>query len=319
MNRYWAHFFGRGIVEPPDDMRLTNPPSNPALLDGLAERLRQKRLRSQGAESGKSARAACTVFRAYRANPTPTDRQSFARHYPRRMGAEVLLDAIAQVSGVATAFDGLPGGTRAIDLPDESVGSTFLDAFGRPKRETSCECERVTDASLSQSLMLLNSGEVQTKLSSPGSRADKLAKDPRTDQEKIDELFWDAFGRRDQARSLERDRAPRGTRSQPANCVRGHHLGIDQRQGVSVRGLTRREALSGCFRWARNPMHDLTRTWPGGRRFNRRGFLKAGCLGTTGLTLSSCCGRRPRLLRAGRAAKRPISHLDLARRRPAAA
>ena len=94
-------------------------------------------------------------------------------------GAEVLLDAIAQVTGVPTPFDGLPAGTRAIDLPDESVGSTFLDAFGRPKRETSCECERVTDASLSQSLMLLNSSDVQTKLSSQGSRAERLANDPR--------------------------------------------------------------------------------------------------------------------------------------------
>src|SRR5262249_39978345 len=123
------------------------------------------------------------------------DKQSFARHYPRRMGAEVLLDAIAHVSGVATPFDGLPAGTRAIDLPDESVGSTFLDAFGRPKRDTSCECERVTDASLSQSLMLLNSNDVQTKLSSAGSRAEKLSKDARADELKIDELFWDAFAR----------------------------------------------------------------------------------------------------------------------------
>jgi hypothetical protein len=111
------------------------------------------------------------------------------------MGAEVLLDAIAHVTGVPTPFDGLPVGTRAIDLPDESVGSTFLDTFGRPKRETSCECERVTDASLSQSLMLLNSGDVQAKLSSPGSRAEKLAKEPRADEQKIDELFWDAFAR----------------------------------------------------------------------------------------------------------------------------
>jgi hypothetical protein len=96
---------------------------------------------------------------------------------------------------VATPFDGLPAGTRAIDLPDESVASTFLDAFGRPKRETSCECERVTDASLSQSLMLLNSNDLQAKLSSPGSRAEKFAKDPRADEQKIDELFWDAFAR----------------------------------------------------------------------------------------------------------------------------
>ena len=111
------------------------------------------------------------------------------------MSAEVLLDAISQVSGVPTAFDGLPAGTRAIELPDESVGSSFLDTFGRPKRDTPCECERVTDASLSQSLMLLNSSDVQSKLSAAGSRAEVLAADKRPDAAKIDELFWTAFGR----------------------------------------------------------------------------------------------------------------------------
>jgi hypothetical protein len=194
VNRYWAHFFGRGIVEPPDDMRLTNPPSNPELLDGIANRFV-----ASGYDLKALVREICTS-RVYGLSSLPNetngkDKQSFARHYPRRMGAEVLLDAIAQVSEVATPFDGLPAGTRAIELPDESVGSTFLDAFGRPKRETSCECERVTDASLSQSLMLLNSNDLQTKLSSPGSRAEKLAKDPRPDEQKIDELFWDAFAR----------------------------------------------------------------------------------------------------------------------------
>src|SRR5262249_46686098 len=123
------------------------------------------------------------------------DRQSFARHYPRRMGAEVLLDAVARVSGVPTVFDGLPAGTRAIDLRDESVGSTFLDAFGRPKRDTSCECERATDATLSQSLMLLNSNDVQSKLSAAGGRAQQLTQDPRRDVHKVEELFWAAFGR----------------------------------------------------------------------------------------------------------------------------
>ncbi len=194
VNRYWAHFFGRGIVDPPDDMRLTNPPSNPELLEVLADQFQKSGFDLKGL-----IRAICDS-RVYGLASFPNetnakDRQSFARHYPRRMGAEVLLDAITRVSGVATPFDGLPAGTRAIDLPDESVGSSFLDAFGRPKRETSCECERVTDASLSQSLMLLNSTEVQTKLSSQGSRAEQLAKDPRPDEQKIDELFWTAFAR----------------------------------------------------------------------------------------------------------------------------
>jgi hypothetical protein len=194
VNRYWAHFFGRGIVEPLDDMRLTNPPSNPQLLDGLAESFQKS-----GYDLKGLVRTICTS-RVYGLSSAPDDsnardRQSFARHYPRRMSAEVLLDAIAFVSGVPTAFDGLPAGTRAIELPDESIASTFLDAFGRPKRDTSCECERVGDASLSQSLMLLNSSEVQAKLSSPSSRALQLANDPRKDAAKVEELFWAAFGR----------------------------------------------------------------------------------------------------------------------------
>jgi hypothetical protein len=107
----------------------------------------------------------------------------------------VLLDAISALTAAPTPFGGLPAGTRAIELPDESVASTFLDTFGRPKRDTPCECERVTDASLGQSLMLLNSAEVQGKLSAGGGRAEALAKDPRPDDVKIDELFWAAFGR----------------------------------------------------------------------------------------------------------------------------
>jgi hypothetical protein len=194
VNRYWAHFFGRGIVEPMDDMRVTNPPANPELLDGLADSF---------VKSGYDLKAlvrTISTSQVYGLSSVPNetntrDKQSFARHYPRRMSAEVLLDAISVVSGVPSTFDGLPPGTRAIELPDESVGSSFLDTFGRPKRDTPCECERVTDASLSQSLMLLNSSEVQSRLAAPGGRAERLEKDPRPDQAKLDELFWTAFGR----------------------------------------------------------------------------------------------------------------------------
>jgi Protein of unknown function (DUF1553) len=118
------------------------------------------------------------------------------------MSAEVLLDAVAEVSAVPSSFAGLPAGTRAIELPDEGVASSFLDAFGRPKRDTPCECERISDASLSQSLMLLNSSEVQSKLSAAGSRAALLAADPRDDRTKVGELFWSAFGRAADEREL---------------------------------------------------------------------------------------------------------------------
>lgn len=194
VNRYWAHFFARGIVEPIDDLRVTNPPSNPKLLDALADDFVKS-----GYDLKHLVRTIATS-RVYGLSSLPNesnakDRQSFARHYPKRLAAEVLLDGIAQVSGVPTPFGGFPAGTRAIELPDESVASTFLDAFGRPKRDTACECERVTDASLGQSLMLLNSADVQQKLAGAGGRAEALAKDPRPDAEKLAELFWTAFAR----------------------------------------------------------------------------------------------------------------------------
>jgi hypothetical protein len=111
------------------------------------------------------------------------------------MPAEVLLDAVSQLTAVPTAFSGFPAGTRAIDLPDDAIGSTFLQTFGRPERDTSCECERVGDASLSQSLMLLNSPEVQAKLTAANGRAEQLAKDTRPDEAKLADLFWAAYSR----------------------------------------------------------------------------------------------------------------------------
>ena len=194
VNRYWAHFFGRGVVEPMDDLRQTNPPSNPELLDGLADDFVKN-----GYDLKRLVRTICAST-TYALSSLPNefnakDKQSFARHYPRRISAEVLLDAVSQLTNVPTEFAGLPAGTRAIELPDESVASAFLDTFGRPRRETSCECERVSDASLGQSLMLLNSKDVQAKLTSAGSRARSLATDPRPDADKVDFLFWAAFGR----------------------------------------------------------------------------------------------------------------------------
>jgi Protein of unknown function (DUF1549)/Protein of unknown function (DUF1553) len=194
VNRYWSHFFGRGLVEPIDDLRETNPAANPILLDALAADFS-----ANGFDLRRLVRTICTS-RLYGLSSLPNesnarDKQSFARRYPQRMSAEVLLDAIASVTAVPTTFQGLPAGTRAIQLPDESVGSDFLDTFGRPKRDTACECERISDASLSQSLMLLNSNEVQSKLASGEGRASTLATDSRPDSQKIDELFWTAFGR----------------------------------------------------------------------------------------------------------------------------
>jgi hypothetical protein len=200
-NRYWAHFFGRGIVDPLDDMRVTNPPSNPELLDGLAKELTDNNY------SLKHLIKVIVKSRTYQLSSTPNefnkhDKQNYARYYPRRMSAEVLFDAVNQVAGAPAAFNGLPtdkyAPNRAIMLPDESFPSYFLDVFGRPQRISACECERVSEANLAQALHLLNSDEVQTKLARSGGRAEQLAnaKDTRSDAEKVDELFLWAFGRK---------------------------------------------------------------------------------------------------------------------------
>jgi uncharacterized protein DUF1549/uncharacterized protein DUF1553 len=198
-NRYWAHFFSRGIVDPIDDMRVTNPPSNPELLDALAKVLVDNKF------SLKALVKTIAKSRTYQLSAIPNDfnkhdKQAFARYYPKRMSAEVLLDAVCQVTDSPSTFGGLPtdrfAPKRAIMLPDESFGSYFLDVFGRPQRISACECERVSEANLAQALHLLNSEEVQGKLSRANGRADTLTKDSRPDAEKVGELFLWAFARK---------------------------------------------------------------------------------------------------------------------------
>ena len=198
-NRYWAHFFGRGIVDPLDDMRVTNPPSNPELLDALAKDLVDSHY------SLKHLIKTIVMSRTYQLSATPNefnqhDKQNYARYYPRRMSAEVLYDAVNQVAESPAQFNGLPtdryAPKRAIMLPDEAFPSYFLDVFGRPQRISACECERVSEANLAQALHLLNSDEVQGKLARPGGRAEAMAKDARPDAEKVDELFLWALARK---------------------------------------------------------------------------------------------------------------------------
>jgi hypothetical protein len=201
VNRYWAHFFGRGLVDPLDDMRVTNPPSNPELLDALAKDFIAHKF------SLKHLIRTIVNSRTYQLSAVPNefnkhDKQNYARYYPQRMSAEVLLDAVGQVTDSPTAFGGLPqdkhAPKRAIMLPDESFQSYFLDVFGRPQRISSCECERVSEANLAQALHMLNSDEVQQKISRGGGRADQLAgaKDTRPDAQKVEELFLWAFARK---------------------------------------------------------------------------------------------------------------------------
>lgn len=195
VNRYWKHFFGRGLVDPEDDMRVTNPASNPQLLNALAQDFIASKF-----DLKHLIRTICSSS-TYQLAAEPNDwnrddKQNFSRYYPKRLNAEVLLDAINQVTGTTTGFGGAPSGTRAVELPDSGFTSYFLTVFGRPEASSACECERSSEANLAQSLHLLNSSEIQGKLTDGGGRAAKLAADKERDhQAKIRELYLLSFSR----------------------------------------------------------------------------------------------------------------------------
>ncbi|MSR59985.1 MAG: DUF1553 domain-containing protein [Planctomycetaceae bacterium] len=203
VNRYWKHFFDRGIVEPEDDMRETNPPSNPELLNALA-----KHFVESGFDLKDLVRTICKS-NTYQLSSLPNDynlkdKQNFSRYYPKRLKAEVLYDGLHQVTATTQGYSGLPAGTSALQLPDPTVGPYFLKVFGQPQADTACECERSQEANLAQSLHLLNSSEVQGKISAGTGRAAMLANDKdRTDEQKIQELYRWVYSRNPDAEEMK--------------------------------------------------------------------------------------------------------------------
>ncbi|PHS14857.1 MAG: S-layer protein [Blastopirellula sp.] len=197
VNRYWKHFFKRGLIEPEDDIRDTNPPTNPELLSALEQHF---------IESGFDlkdlvrviTRSSAYQLSAFSNEHNLADRQNYSRYYPRRLQAEVLLDSIDDLTGTTTKFANLPAGTRAIALPDNSYNkaSALLKVFGRPDNSSVCECERVQSSSLAQSLHLINSTELKSKLASGSGRAAILAKSELPAEEKITGLYLTAFARK---------------------------------------------------------------------------------------------------------------------------
>jgi hypothetical protein len=187
-NRIWYHLLGRGVVEPVDDLRSTNPPSVPALLDALTAALVQS-----GFDRKHLIRTVMNS-RVYhlsgRKNATNGDDvKYFSRYVPRRLGAEALLDAVCDVTGVPESFKGFPAGTRAVQLPDGEFPYPFLRVFGRPPRASACECERDTDTTLHMALMLQGGNFLQAKLSAPTGRVATLATSKTTDRETVEEMF----------------------------------------------------------------------------------------------------------------------------------
>jgi hypothetical protein len=208
VNRIWRHFMGRGLVESDDDMRATNPPSHPELLDHLA----QGWIKS-GFDNRALIRAvveSATYQRSSIPNPANPDEAKFLTRYtPRRLEAEVLLDAYSQVLDVSTPFTeitpgggngstpygGYPSGTRAIQLPDTAVVSPFLDTFGRPERLQACSCERLNETSVSQALQMSNGPTLNNKLSAKENLLGRMVQQGGQPAKILDELFLRALGR----------------------------------------------------------------------------------------------------------------------------
>jgi hypothetical protein len=203
VNRMWGHFLGRGLYHEVDDLRETNPPSNPELLDALAQDFIQHKF------DVKHIIRTILNSRVYQLSSEPTpnnrnDQQNFARYYARRLLAEVFLDAVNHATGSRSGFSGVSSNARAVDLPHEGFGSYFLDTFDRPRRVTGCECERSTSATIAQVLLLANSDEIENKIGAGDGRIAKLLKEKKPIQEVIEELYLTAYSRRPTAQELRR-------------------------------------------------------------------------------------------------------------------
>jgi hypothetical protein len=177
-------------------MRETNPPTNPELLDALAHHFAES-----GFDLKQLIRTICQSD-VYQLSSIPNqyngvDKLCYSRYYAKRLTAETLYDSVSALLNMEPKFDGVPVGTKAIQLPDNSfnANSYFLTVFGRPDSSSSCECERSQEASLAQALHLLNSKELQEKLVADSGRPAMLAKDSSSDDDKIRGLYMLALAR----------------------------------------------------------------------------------------------------------------------------
>jgi hypothetical protein len=192
-NLVWAHFFGRGIVDPVDDVRISNPPSNAALLDALAEKFV-----ASNYDLRQLVREICNS-RTYQASSlsnatNETDSRNFSHSAIRRLRAEVMLDCISQVTGTTDKFPAVPRGARAVQIPDGQTSSYFLKTFGRATRETPCSCEVSMEPNLSQALHLLNGDTVSKKIRE-GGVIKALLDAGKTPAEVLGELYLRCFSR----------------------------------------------------------------------------------------------------------------------------
>ncbi|HVC93716.1 MAG TPA: DUF1549 domain-containing protein [Pirellulales bacterium] len=193
-NRLWAHYLGRGLVEPIDDLRATNPATNEPLLAVLASHMRDVKFDLKAfTRTLLNSRAYQLSSRANESNAG--DEQNFSHAAHKALPAEVLLDAICRVTGVPEKFNGWPEGYRAIQIWDNRMPSYFFRIFGRPVRASVCECERSNEPSVTQALHLMNSPEITAKLHDRQGRLRQLALASLGPKETIDELCLSALAR----------------------------------------------------------------------------------------------------------------------------
>jgi hypothetical protein len=194
VNRVWANFMGRGLVDPMDDLRATNPASNEELLAALA-----KDFVDHGYDVDRLIRTIMnsSLYQlSSEANATnQSDNIYYSKHIIRRLSAEVILDAMSQVTGAPTAFQGYPAGTRALQLPDTQVKSEFLASFGRPPRILCDAAERASDPTITQALHVINGDTLNKKLSSPEGTIALFLKLGLSDRRILEYMYLSAFSR----------------------------------------------------------------------------------------------------------------------------
>jgi hypothetical protein len=195
VNRVWADLMGRGLVEPVDDLRATNPPSNGPLLDALAAEFKKQKY-----DLKKLIRTILTSH-VYGLSSLPNDRnaadtRNYSRHYRQRLRAEVLLDALTDITQVPETFAAAAPGTRAMELWTVRTQSVFLDSFGRPDPNQDPPCERTSDTTVVQALHLMNAPNLHRKVTADDGRAAKLAASPKSPPEIVEELYLLVYSRR---------------------------------------------------------------------------------------------------------------------------
>ena len=287
-NRVWSYFFGRGIIDPVDDIRASNPPSNPALLDALTKDFIDHNF------DLRHLMRTIVNSRAYQASIATNewnadDADNFSHAMPRRLSAEELMDAVALATGVRPVFPEAPPDTRAEQLPDPHVGKDgFLDLFGRPVARIGVRVRAAQRLSLPQALNLVNGKTISDAVADPNGRVAKAILSGQADRDVVEELYLASLSRPPHAAELDKRREVSASGRRTRRAGAGSAVGAAQQQGVSVQLLTGRTKIIML-----NIPGRQCHTCEGP---TRRELLRAGSIGLLGSEpreLSSP-GRRPR-------------------------